>query len=166
MGDDTPIMAIAGQFVRLGTLADGSVRVTIDFPIERLADVVTVLGQPGQSVAVARIIDGIGDLGHLYIDGGENTESEKREHRADERRLFDDLPPPQQAGIMCNEPRFRHWIIPDSLSPTAEEAAWYVRERCKVESRAEIQPHTEALTIWLSILAAYRSDTGQLAEER
>lgn len=58
----------------------------------------------------------------------------------------------QRAGILCNDSLFHRYLerrLSDGVKgPTVntEFAAGYVREFCKVESRADIKPNTEAAT--------------------
>src|SRR5574337_382135 len=58
----------------------------------------------------------------------------------------------QRAGILCNDPLFHRYLerrlSDDVKGPTVntEFAAGYVRKFCKVKSRADIKPNTEAST--------------------
>lgn len=84
-----------------------------------------------------------------------------------ERRKFESMPAPQQAGILCNEIAFqrflkeRHrsiWsaamsrISEDSADYGSDAAAEAVRLLCKVTSRAALRDNAE----WSALVLAYR----------
>jgi len=79
------------------------------------------------------------------------------------RRKFDELPPPQQAGILCGQIAFQKFLwekFPRQFRATAavgqtalENAAAAVRLLCNVDSRADIKPDN---TEWLSLKLAYQ----------
>lgn len=66
----------------------------------------------------------------------------------------------QRAGILCNDPLFhrylaeRHFKLPMAQMST-EGAAQFVREHCKVESRSDIKPNTEAGLRWDLLESAF-----------
>ncbi len=58
------------------------------------------------------------------------------------RQRFDDLPPAQQAGILCNDPRFQKFAasrcgMPDRQFCTSA-AAQYLRDCCQIDSRKQL----------------------------
>ncbi len=68
----------------------------------------------------------------------------------------------QRAAIMCNDPAFQNWLKHTNSSwrimtdgTDEERAAAIVRARCKVRSRTEIQPGTEAARAWDQMLSEY-----------
>lgn len=73
----------------------------------------------------------------------------------------------QQAGVLCNDPKFRafledhfrHWNLKGYFIPerAAERAAQIVRECCQVESRSDIKPGTPAENRWNLLVSAYRA---------
>lgn len=71
-----------------------------------------------------------------------------------DRRVFSEMPLPQQIGIRCNEPAFRGFIeirkdIPiQRMERMADECADYVRKYCEVTSRSEIRPGSFAAKRW------------------
>ena len=59
----------------------------------------------------------------------------------------------QRAGILCSDPIFHRFIaehygfvFSTDADEDNERAAQFVRQRCQVDSRANIRPHTEAAT--------------------
>lgn len=54
----------------------------------------------------------------------------------------------QRAGILCADPVFRGFLLQTNRTVSLEEkdAAEFLRRFCKVESRADIKPNTEAGT--------------------
>lgn len=57
-------------------------------------------------------------------------------------RRFDDMRPAQQAGILCNDPRFQKFaarrlgLPTDALTATA--SAEYLRTVCRIKSRSDL----------------------------
>jgi len=82
----------------------------------------------------------------------------KREHKQ-----FSELPLPQQAGIIANEPAFwafansRFLSHPGSSNPVDSEAraAEFIRVRCGVASRSELSTNPDAAECWREILRQY-----------
>lgn len=56
----------------------------------------------------------------------------------------------QQAGICASDPVFQRFLMEDRqiTGPTEDQAAEYVRAFCRVASRSEIIPGTEAAARW------------------
>lgn len=76
----------------------------------------------------------------------------------------------QYVGMRCNDKRFQKWVA-DQECTEAEQvdeefAATWVRERCRVDTRTEIKPGTEAAKEWNKIEASFLADSGQMAEAR
>ena len=114
----------------------GVVVVTVEMPIEE-HELVARVASHGSWVAVARI-----------------QEPAKQETKEDEKKkkLWNELTPQAQAGILCNDPEFIEYLG----AKDAEEAALSVRERCKVASRAELSTNSRAAREWLQIESGYR----------
>lgn len=73
-----------------------------------------------------------------------------------EKREFSQLLPSQQAGILCGERLFRLFIaekFPVVWTNTLRDPAASVREICKVNSRADIDPNNAD---WSALVLAYR----------
>lgn len=66
----------------------------------------------------------------------------------DQRKPFNDLPAPQQAGILCNDTQFRRFAAMRSGFPdiefTTAAAAEYLRQCCQIDSRRELASSAEA----------------------
>jgi hypothetical protein len=66
-----------------------------------------------------------------------------------DRRPWSVLTPTQQAAIRCGDPDFWDFLSGDDfLVMNALEAAQYVRQYCKVETRAELTTNPEAAEMW------------------
>ena len=75
-------------------------------------------------------------------------------------RHFDELPLPQQAGILAKEPSFWKFLVEQKrLPPDTQEyrAADYIRNVCGVQSRSEIKPNTLPEKRWQMIRSAYEA---------
>lgn len=70
---------------------------------------------------------------------------------ARERTPWDAMKKAQQAAIVCNDPEFWEWLhaqCPSARKVDANEAAEYVRFRCEVLSRKELDSDEAAATRW------------------
>jgi hypothetical protein len=129
------------------------VQIVFELPLESSDEAYQVLG--GMPIAASEKWFGIARL-DLTKAAAEKT-----------KRSFDDLPEPQQAGILCNEPgfwkflrdhypklwfRYHHYPGRQRVE-LSETAAAVVRELCKVNSRAEI---TSKNVEWSTLLLSYR----------
>jgi hypothetical protein len=68
-----------------------------------------------------------------------------------ERTPWDALKKAQQAAIVCNEPEFWQWLhsqCPSARAVDANEAAEYVRFRCEVLSRKDLDADESAGQRW------------------
>ncbi len=63
------------------------------------------------------------------------------------RKRWDDLTPPQQAGIRCADVEFQQWLS----AFDAQEAAEAVRRICGVKSRAEFATDEAAAERWRNL---------------
>lgn len=82
-----------------------------------------------------------------------------------ERKPFGSLPRAQQAGMLCQDERFAKWLIGTHGMP-GDNPEQIVRDHCLVKSRADLDKGELAAAAWDRLVAAYRRDTGQLAEQR
>lgn len=75
-----------------------------------------------------------------------------------ERKPFDTLPLPQQAGIRCGDAQYAMFLMDTYPSTAAKynEAADVIRDLCGVPSRAELASDKEAVSKWNSIEANYQ----------
>jgi hypothetical protein len=82
------------------------------------------------------------------------------------RKPFHEMSRAQQAGILCNDPKFQLWMsnaFPDCWSGDCADA---VRGYCRITSRVDLDTNQMAARKWDAIVATYHSDTGQMAEAR
>lgn len=127
--------AIFGSLVDLKNVnSHKCVRMTIDIPAEKAAEIVTIFGWPTQAepvpVAIARMV---------------REEQKAPEAKASSRSLS------QQAGALCASPVFRAFFG----AATEDECAQRVREWCDVESRGEIKAETRAGKAWLDLVQRF-----------
>lgn len=144
--------ALQGSYADLKTVKTRSVvQMIIEFPIERGADVVAMFGfpQPGQEVPVA--------VARLNV-------APQIEHAtpAAEKKKWSELPPAQQAAIRCGEVAFRRFLAETGGYPgvavlDADMAADEVRERCRVRSRSDIRPGTDAAVAWAALDSQFQN---------
>jgi hypothetical protein len=73
--------------------------------------------------------------------------------KSDNKKTWDELAPSAQAGIRCGEPQF--WEFADVKD--ADGAARFVRGFCRVASRSEIAPGTEAARLWMHLERDYQA---------
>lgn len=137
---------VAGTFADMRSVKSRSVVVLmIEVPIERANDVVAMFGfpQPGAEVPVA--------VARLVMEQPKVEPPKAAPKPADERTPWDALPKVQQAAIVCNDPEFWEWLhaqCPSARKIDANEAAEYVRFRCEVLSRKELDTDEAAATRW------------------
>lgn len=90
------------------------------------------------------------------------------------KRRFDELPLPQQAALLCQDERFQEWMLnratgnlswSDGEDREVSTANW-LRQECRVKSRADIIDGTDSGESFRYLLFRYREQTGQLAEVR
>lgn len=116
-------------------------QVVIEVPMEQLKSVYDALGYDlsGNTwVALARL-------------QGEPKASPEKPPKAP--RNWTDVSRSQQAGIRCNEERF--WEYCDAQD--AEDAAAYVRAKCNVQSRSELDRDIAAGDRWDRLEGSYQA---------
>ncbi len=119
-------------------------QIIIEFPLEEAAHVQEVLGQPyGFTTEVAVAL-----LNKKAIPPKEK-----------EPQRWDEMTPPRQAAILCNDPVFAAFIRESFSVPVAdkEDAAAFVRLRCGVSSRSDIRPDNSAWTDLLHSWYAWKA---------
>ncbi|TNE64438.1 hypothetical protein [Celeribacter ethanolicus] len=86
------------------------------------------------------------------------------------KQPFDTLPLSQQAGIICNDPRFQKFAATRSGLPdrhfTAEAAAEYLREVCQIASRRDLAANTIAQIRFQALRTEFDAWTGKIATQR
>lgn len=72
-----------------------------------------------------------------------------------DKRKFEDMPAPQQAGMLSQDRAFRFFLAEkfEMPIPDPDEAASIIRHHCKVKSRAHLTPDNAE---WSSLVLAYR----------
>lgn len=147
------------------------VQVVFELPIEKADEAYQVLG--GMPIAANETWCGIARLDLSQRRSPEVAETKPRPVPPEPvgadrtKRAFNELPPAQQAGMLCNEQAFRVFLKekhPQTWrdcdpglngSPFAnDQAASVVRELCKVNSRSELNGNNN--TEWTSLVLAYR----------
>lgn len=87
-----------------------------------------------------------------------------------ERRPFHTLPRSTQAGMLCDDERFKEWLWPFTgdhrTNGPVDWPAYEVRKRCRVRSRADLDTDNAAGKRWDELVATFRADTGQSTWER
>lgn len=68
-----------------------------------------------------------------------------------EPRKWRTLSAAQQAGMLCNDPEFVAWVG----AKDAEAAAVYVRTRCRVSSRSQLDRDPAAAEVWSNLSRAF-----------
>jgi len=83
---------------------------------------------------------------------------------------FDDLDPAQQAGILCNDPRFQQFVgtrtIKSGVTVTSSGCAEYIRTICKVTSRRQLTHNPDAKTRFQSLRTEFDAWTGKITTPR
>lgn len=157
---------IAGTFVDLRILASRSVaRVTIEVPIERANEALAALGGfpvPGEArwVAVALL-----DPDAALPPAPPTRQVIPPPHKpvqVKEPRRWREMKMAQQAGILSSEPEFQAWVgAADEMA-----AARFIRERCGISSRAELDTNPLAAEQWLALSRAFFSRNDASSQEQ
>ena len=131
--------AIQGDYVDLRFVKGRKVcQVVIEIPIEAGESFVAAFGTPnpanGVPVALARI-----QSGTVAVEP--------------ERKQWDDLSLAQQAGILCGDKQFQNW----GGFMNAEHAAEWLRDRCMILSRADLDKNPDAARTFREINSTYRA---------
>lgn len=86
------------------------------------------------------------------------------------RQRFDDLNPAQQAGILCNDPRFQQFAASRCGMPgqqfNASAAAQYLRDRCQIGSRKQLTTSQAAQAKFQILRTEFDAWTGKIATPR
>ena len=121
-------------------MADGSLRITLEFDPRHAKDAYALFGTRGTPVAVAAITQ------------------EAAQEQAQKETIESDKPKggplAKLAGMWCDSPYFWKWA--NLSSPKgygvdkvdSEDAAEFVRKICKIESRSELDHNQEAARIF------------------
>lgn len=129
--------AIEGKSVRVQTMSDGTLRVTVDIPPYKANEAFNMFGAPGIDVALVRLeLDQYQDITDTSVTQ-ELPPTKTVSHQ--ESRL---------AAMFCKNPKFWQFIgddaIEEKLCQSEEDAVNYIYRVCKVSSRSEIDTNLEA----------------------
>ena len=83
------------------------------------------------------------------------------------RQHLNDMAPAQQAGILCNDPRFQRFAatrcgFPDTKF-SAEAAAEYLRDICQIISRRDLNTNETAERRFQALRTDYDAWRGRIA---
>lgn len=122
-------------------MADGSLRITFEFEPRFAAEAFALFGPRGRAVAVAALKDGTGAI------GGNSTKSEASAPVVPDAGRPKGGEWAKLAGMWCADPDFQMWAGTTYIGRHAglDEATKIVREKCGIESRAELDHDPEAL---------------------
>lgn len=88
-------------------------------------------------------------------------------------RPFEQLPAPQQAGILCNDDRFRRFVaVRLGLTTSAKDpiqsslAAEYIRNVCQIPSRSDLATSNDAQQKFAALRTEFDAWTGKIARPR
>lgn len=128
---------VEGDYVDLRFIKSRKVaQVVVEIAIEKAAGFVASFGTPNPattiSVAVVRLVE----------EGGRPQKEKQR---------WSEMEPSKQAAIRCNEPEFQKYM--NAAGP--DEAAQYVRQQCRVQSRSEFNTNPAAAARWQALETDY-----------
>jgi hypothetical protein len=83
---------------------------------------------------------------------------------------FADLPLPQQAGILCNDPQFQNFAGMRCMGPgvqlCASASAEYLRNICQVKSRRDLETDANAAARFAALRTDFDAWRGRIAHPR
>ncbi len=86
------------------------------------------------------------------------------------RQRLTDMPPAQQAGILCNDPQFQRFAATRcGLSGQqfgASAAAQYLRDCCKIASRTALNTSAPAQSQFAALRTEFDAWSGRIAQQR
>lgn len=128
----------------------GMMQIIIEMPLQRGTEFVKHFGMPSPEAEIPVAI------AHLNLKTAAGEPPAQKD-----RRKFDDLPYPQQAGIVANEQAFWKFVGEKFGSPIDNEgsAAMFIRWKCGVTSRAELGENAKASDSWRKLLHNYQAWT-------
>ena len=137
-GKGGSVSAISAAAMTVRTMADGSLRITVEVEPQDAQQAFALFGKPGAPMALAALA-----VGHA---AAQEPEKPKGGQRA------------QWCAIRCQEPEFQQWLrvnFPVSAHEAegtgrwgSDAAAWIVRNVCEVVSRAELDTDPEAARLF------------------
>lgn len=86
------------------------------------------------------------------------------------RKRFDDMPAAQQAGILCNDPRFQEFAAQRCGFPggqfSSTAAAEYLRDCCGIQSRRWLNTDETARRKFQTLRTEFDAWTGKIASQQ
>ena len=86
------------------------------------------------------------------------------------KRRFADLPPAQQAGILCNEPRFQQFAgtraVKSGIQFNPQATAEYLRIFCGINSRRDLNTDAKARQKFNTLRTEFDAWTGKIPTPR
>lgn len=138
--------AFSGNYANIITRKTRSVAVVeIEIPIEKMQAFIAAFGAPlpGVEIPVA-----IARLDPKAADKAKEPPATK------ERRPFSDLPFAQQAGIRCEDVRFKKFIVESYGAAFSDE---FVRQFCGIKSRSELASDHDAIRHWKKLNSQFEA---------
>jgi hypothetical protein len=130
---------IEGASVSARTMADGTLRLSIDIEPRNAQAAFVLFGAPGRAVALAALKDG-----SAAITSESASEVKEKQQKGGEWAKL--------AGMWCNDQDFWAFLNQtypaDSTVRTADHAAMALRVHCDIASRAELDHSPEALELF------------------
>ena len=126
-------------------------QLVFEVPIEEVDAALAVLGGMPQPMKEAWV--GIARLDPESTPEKAPIKPEKPVPAKGEKAPFDSLPYPQQAGILCADTTFQHFI--GAISQ--DEAVQGLYKALGIKSRSEIAPMSAAEREWTKLVGVYRS---------
>ena len=128
---------IEGSSVSVKTMSDGTLRLSIDIEPRNAQAAFALFGAPGRAVALAALMDGHARASDTSLEPV--AETPKQEHKGGEWAKL--------AGMWCADPDFWAWLNEtfNLYVQIPMQAANVLRDRCEIESRAELDNDPEAL---------------------
>lgn len=84
-----------------------------------------------------------------------------------QRQRFDDMPPAQQAGILCNDQRFQRFAAErcgmEGRQLNASATAEFLRSYCKIGSRRELAASHDAQKRFQTLRTEFDAWIGKIA---
>lgn len=134
--------AIPCSSVSMRTMADGTLRLSIDIEPMHAQDAFRLFAAPGTPAAIAALQAGYANHDNTAKPGNSVIEKPKGG------------PLSKLAGMWCNDPEFWQWLETDPLNAchSASGAASCVRDICEIESRADLDHDAQAAERFNSLI--------------
>lgn len=143
-GTMSDLSAVMGASTTVKTMADGSLRLAIDIEPRHAQAAFALFGSPGTPVALARITN------EAAVEHDRQAQRDPEPEKPKGGALA------KLAGMLCADPEFwkflTHQFSLEEVCEGGEDAAQIVREVCEIESRSELDWHTDAADRFHSLI--------------